>query len=200
MASPFRSLCSQTMRGGHSTRQSSVSATRHLTTGLSRVLRPARERDRTNRRPLVFRMLLTRTHSPQLDHTQGQFPSIAGFGFFSWVPTSGAGPGALLAAWEGGRAKLTAPGAQEAERGARAAGWNRSFLLQSRSPAGASWGLDPVGPGARGSSCAPLPICWIPGGPRCRGGAHSLPPRGTQSGARLAPAVEASSCTPPNRG
>lgn len=101
----------------------------------------------------MFRMQLTCTHSPQLDHTQGQFPSIAGFGFFGSVPTSGAGSGALRAAWEGSRAKLTAPEAQEAKRGAQAAGGggNRSFLLQSRSPAGASWGPDPIGPGARGS-------------------------------------------------
>lgn len=34
---------------------------------------------------------------------------------------------------------------------------NRSFLLQSRSPAGASWGPAPTGPGALGSSRA-LPL------------------------------------------
>lgn len=173
MASPFRPPCSQSMRRGHSTRQSSVSATRRrLSTGLSLVLRPARERDRTDRRP---RMQLARTHSPQLDHTQGLFPSLAEFDFLGSVHASGAGPGALRAAWEGSRAELTAPGAQEAERGGAGGGGNRSFLLQSRSPAGASRGPAPVRPGARGSSCAPFPRCPISGGPRCRGGAPSLP-------------------------
>lgn len=43
---------------------------------------------------------------------------------------------------------------------------NRSFLLQSRSPAGASWGPAPTRPGALGSSRAPTPQLSGPGGPQ----------------------------------
>lgn len=63
----------------------------------------------------MFWMQLARTHGSQLDHTQGQFSSIAGFGFVGSVHSSRARPGALHAAWEGSGTELTAPGAQEAE-------------------------------------------------------------------------------------
>lgn len=165
MASPFRPPCSQPMRRGHSTRQSSVSATRRLATGMSLVLRPARERDRTDRRPRVFRMQLAHTHSPQLDHTQGQFRSIAGFDFVGSVHASGARPGALRAAWEGSRAELTAPGAQEAERGARAAEGTAASSCKATAPRGRP-GDQPLSDLERGAPHAhPSPVAG-PGQPQ----------------------------------
>lgn len=198
MASPFRPPCSQPMRRGHSTRQSSVSATRRrLSTGLSLVLRPARERDRTDRRP---RMQLARTHSPQLDHTQGLFPSLAEFDFLGSVHASGAGPGALRAAWEGSRAELTAPGAQEAERGARAAEGTAASSCKAAAPRGRPGdqplsGLEHGAPHAHHS-----PDARSQAAPDVEEGHLRYHPRGTQAGACLALSVEASPFTLPNGG
>lgn len=84
----------------------------------------------------MFRMQLARTHGPQFDHTQGQFPSFAGFDFVGSVHASGALQGALRAAWEGSRAELTAPGAQEAELGARAAEGTAASSCKAAAPRG----------------------------------------------------------------
>lgn len=84
----------------------------------------------------MFLMRLARTHGLQLDHTQGQFPSIAGFGFVGSVHASGARPVVLSAAWEGSCAKLTAPGAQEAEQGARAAEGTAASSCKAAAPRG----------------------------------------------------------------
>lgn len=118
------------------------------------------------------------TARARLDQTQHRFLIPTGFGSVGAVHVSRARPGALSAAWEGGLAELTVPGAQEAELGARAAAGTAASSFKAAAPRGRP-GDQPLPGLKRGAPHAhPLPNCLVRGGPRCRGGALSQSPLG----------------------
>lgn len=166
MASSFRPPCSQPMRQGHSPGQSSVSATRRPETGLSLVLSPAGKRATGQRA------------SPRVLDAVGTHPRPEARSYPTPVPKHcrvwlrGCGTPEPSSAGSVARRVGGRPRRPHRARGAgsRAGGAgvckNRSFLLQSRSQAGASWG--PTRPGER-----------LRDGPRCRGGAPLQSPLGS---------------------